>query len=54
MTVREKIEELVAEGVKEFNLYAEASNMELPMTDANLDTELVDCDVTGDTADLYI
>ncbi len=54
MTVRERIEELKTNGITEIKLYAEASNMELPMTDGNLDTECADCIITGNTADLYI
>lgn len=54
MTVQEKIEELRTNGISEIKLYAEESNMELPMTGGNLDVEYVDCIISGNTADLYI
>lgn len=54
MTIYEKIEELKTNGINEIKLYAEASGMELPMTDGNLDTDCADCIIIGNTADLYI
>lgn len=54
MTVRERIEELKEQGITEIKLYSNASNTELELTNNNLDTELAESIVTGNTADLYI
>lgn len=54
MTIKEKIEELKANGVAEIKLYSNATNEELPLTDGNVSNVDFEYIVTGNTADFYI